>query len=156
MIEKSEIIELLHNTSFLGYDFRLIASSKFKELYFSGTEKIIIQVWNKYISYYTENDFEEEANLLLQQVMIHKPKYIITDQRVYHYQLTDNQKYWYVNEYVPKLVSNGIKKFAIIINDNLIQQVKIEEIIEDVEKYQSKYLIPTRFFSTIAEALQWK
>lgn len=155
MNTNSEILEILKNNTEV-LTFVLAASSKYKNIYVSSTDKILIQVWNKETNLMTHDVFEEEANLLLNQVMIHKPEYFITDQRLYQHQLSDMQHHWYVNEYVPKLVSTGLKKFAIIINEDLIQQVKLEEIIEDVGKYQSKFLIPTRFFSTIAEALKWK
>lgn len=151
----SEISEILKNTSVVS-TYVLVTSSKYKDIYVSAIDKIIIQVWKSEIDLLSDEEFVESANLLLNQVKIHKPNYIITDQRLYQHQISDKQHDWYVNEYVPKLVNNGIKKFAIVINEDLIQQVKLEEIIEDVEKYQNKYLIPTRFFSTIAEALQWK
>lgn len=154
MKANSEILEILKNTSEVA-TFVLAASSKYKNIYVSSNDKILIQVWSSDTNLMTHEAFEEEANLLLNVVKLYKSELIITDQRLYQHQLSDKQHDWYVNEYVPKLVSNGVKKFAIIINEDLIQQVKLEEIIEDVKKYQSKYLIPTRFFSTIAEALQW-
>ncbi|MCX7744612.1 MAG: hypothetical protein N2167_08630 [Flavobacteriales bacterium] len=151
----SEISELLKNAPEAS-TLNLVASSKFKNIYVSTSDKLLIQVWNSETNLMTHEEFEEEANLLLNQVIIHKPAYVISDQRLYQHHISDKQHNWYVSEFVPKLVSSGIKKFAMIINEDLIQQVKLEEIVEDVERYQKNYYVPTRFFSTIADALQWK
>lgn len=151
----SEISEILSN-SFEAPDFILIASSRYKDIYFSSANRILIQVWNTNTEKLTNDEFQEEANLLLNQIIIYNPVYIITDQRLYRHYLTHEQQNWYITHFVPKLINNGILQFAIVMNENLMYQAKLEEIIDDVKKYGSENIIPTRFFSSITEALHWK
>lgn len=151
----SEISEILNNP-FGVSGFVQVATSKYKDIFVSASDKTLIQVWNTRTEKLTNDEIQEQANFLLNQVIAHTPAYIITDQRLYRHNLTYEQQNWYVTHFVPKLLSNRIFQFAFILNENLLHQAKLEEIIDDVEKFRSEFLIPTRFFTSIKEALQWK
>lgn len=150
----SEISEILNNP-FGVSGFVQVATSKYKDIFVSASDKTLIQVWNTRTEKLT-NEIQEQAFFLLNQVIAHTPAYIITDQRLYRHNLTNEQQNWYVSHFVPKLLSNRIFQFAFVLIENLLHQAKLEKIIDDVEKFRSEFLIPIRFFTSITEALQWK
>jgi len=150
----SEIAVILDKTSKTS-DFVKVATSKYKDIYVSASDKTLIQVWNTEVNNLSNEQFEKEVNFLLEQIIQYKPQYVISDQRLYLHQITEEQHIWYIDNFVPIMVSYGVSRFGIVINEDLRLQVQLEEIIADVEEYRKEFLIPTRFFSSITEALQW-
>lgn len=131
-----------------------ITPSKFKDFYFSTISGILKQVRSTQTRELTNDEHKEEANLLLKKFIIHKPIYVITNQRYYLHSITDEQKEWYITNWIPSLVKNCIATFAFIINENLLKQAKIEEAVSNAEKYHNEFLISIRFFSSILKALE--
>ncbi len=151
----SEITVILNNAPKTS-ELVKVASSKYKDIYVLPSAKTLIQVWNTEVKNLTNEQFEKEVNFLLEQIIKYNPQFIISDQRLYHHQITEEQHIWYIDYFVPMMVSYGVSRFGIVINEDLRLQVQLEEIIADVEEYRKEFLIPTRFFSSITEALQWK
>jgi hypothetical protein len=151
----SEITTILNNSS-KTFELIKVAASMFKAIYFSPSAKTLIQVWNAEVKNFSNDEFKSEVNFLLNQVIIYRPNYVISDQRLYQHQITEEQHTWYIDSFVPQLIRYGVKRFGIVINEDLRQQAQLEEIIADVKKYRKEFLIPTRFFSSITKAFEWK
>jgi hypothetical protein len=123
---------------------------------------IFVQVENwkdkniTYVNWIGDNliieDIKKGAMLGLKEITESKTPFIINDNR----QVTgvwDEVNDWLANEWMPKAIEAGLRKFAHIITDDLFGQLSAEFMEENSKKVEGNFQM--RLFNNQEEAEEW-
>jgi chorismate mutase len=126
-----------------------IYESKFKKTTYDKALSLITNVWTD--AEMTDDDFQKEILVWVEQIEQYKPKNLIADTRKFNYAITVEMQDWNANETFPRIIAAGVEKFAIVESKELVAQMSIQQTMEEEQtgKMQNKY------FETIEEALEW-
>ena len=134
--------------------YTFINESLLKTFYLNDKEKTLIMVWKGGV----DNDdmqYKDDSFHSIDLINKYKINFLVSDTRKSEFTISPDLQVWYAEEIVPQLEENGLKKCAIILNDDLNMLSALEEISSNVLRSQGVQKIPHRFFSTLTDAFKW-
>ena len=95
-----------------------------------------------------KNEFIKYANLIEE----YKPIFILVDTRKFNFSVAPKLQEWQVKKILPALNNVGVKKAAMLINEDIFTQVSIEQTMEEDA---NTHAWETKFFNEEKEAMEW-
>ena len=95
-------------------------------------------------------DFQEACNSALDLMTKNKSSKLLVDNRNSKVVSQENQE-WLANEWYEKAFKNGYRATAVIVSDNILNQMSIKNI----EEKKSMLGLQSRHFSNTNEAISW-
>ncbi len=127
----------------------LIYQSDYKKTFYDDKLSLITNIW-------TDKDmndeiFQEEISIWVELIEAYRPKNLIADTQLFVFTIGLEMQEWTSQKVFPRIVSSGVKKFAVIVSQELIAQLSIEQTMEEV----NPDVLQNRYFASIEEAKQW-
>ena len=126
-----------------------IFESKFKKTSFDSAKALMINTWTD--AEMTDDDFKTEILSWAELVEKYKPSKMIADTTKYNYLNTPESQTWTGTVIFPRLISAGMKKFAIIIPTDILKQMALEQTMDE----EKSGTLATSYFDSISKAEQW-
>jgi hypothetical protein len=101
----------------------------------------------------TDQLFKEEMLAYADLALKYKPTYYLVNTVRSTYTMGLEIQEWVGLNVFPKTMHDGVRKFAIVIAEDLYAQVSISQAIEDAEAQIGQ--VPTRYFDTVEKARKW-
>ena len=101
---------------------------------------------------WTDNSYKEQFEEYAKLIREYKPLYIIVDTQNFMFSVIPEIQVWQSNYINPLISEIGVKKIAMLMNDDFITQISIEQTLEENEENNSW---ETKFFSNEDEAITW-
>jgi len=133
-----------------------IYSSSKQEIYFDESRRIMKNIWlTKTISF---EDMKEEMHKWMEVFNARTCKFMLTDNRIGQIVVPEIQD-WIIDFLFPTVVEKGVKKYAILVSDEIFSKVSSEQMFdaEKVEEHKNKNEFQQLFFNKEEEgqALNW-
>jgi hypothetical protein len=101
----------------------------------------------------TSTIFKKEMLVYVELVKKYKPTQYLVDDHDNKFVISIELQDW-VNEYIfPHTMHEAVKKFALVVPQEIFAQISLEQTIETGEENIKK--IPTQYFSNREAAMQW-
>jgi hypothetical protein len=113
-------------------------------------KKLMRVIWFKKSSELNEDQVMQEISKILDYLKEFSISYILLDSRNYPFRTNDALQRWINYTYMPKIVDNGILRYAIVVEN------KIQSIYEDFQDEDDvEDDIAVEYFTDMREAEQW-
>ncbi|WP_338790010.1 hypothetical protein V9L05_05040 [Bernardetia sp. Wsw4-3y2] len=100
----------------------------------------------------TVDQIKDGAMIMLEQLKKNNTSLILNDNR----KITgawDEANEWIANEWMPKAIEIGVRKFAHIISDDIFDQLSAEFMQDNSKKVEGEFQM--RLFDNLEEAEEW-
>lgn len=125
--------------------------SKFKEIWWDESHKIIGKRWYAACGDMTDKEFQHEMRVFGEWVRKLKPKGEMVNTLNFNYTVNLVMQEWVSNEIFKIYDDVGLRKGALIIPANLISKLALVQAMD--ENYGQK--LQKRYFKTESEAMEW-
>jgi len=133
----------------LDLTFTKIYNTPFKSVYINKVESICYSVWHEENEFMTDDEYKKDALCMLDILLTHEFKYIITDNRNTRFKFTDELDTWYRENFFRVIIKKSkLERFAVVLNENLRLSIMLEELLENVS-------FEHKSFNTVDEAYSW-
>lgn len=112
--------------------------------------RLLETVWMPRSSELTEERVVREMNRFLEYVAAYNPLSIIADTRYFGVGVTQHLQAWIGLNYMAKIIEAGVKKYAILVNEQ-----KYNELKDDTTQEEHDVELMIRYFCTYDEAFKW-
>jgi len=118
-----------------------VYNSKFLHLSFFPEEEIIEMTWLPATERMTEDDYKQTSLEYLDVFLKFCPQIAIADTRTLLFPIIPELQAWTNHTIIPKCMQAGLKRIAIVINQDMILQLSVEQIMQEDEasKFQTHY-----------------
>ncbi len=126
-----------------------IYKSDYKTTHYNESTKVMINRWTE--AEMNSTIFQQEILAWVELVEKYHPKGMVANTKKFTYLITVDQQDWTNNVVFPRLIAAGMRRFAIIVNEDIMTQLALEQTMEEVapDTFQSK------FFDDEEKAIQW-
>lgn len=127
-----------------------VYSSPYSTIVLDKEKKLLEATWLKEAKQLGEEDVIEEISHVLKHVMLHSITYVLIDARNYPFRHNDTIQRWINNEFIPEIMENGVKRYAILVENRVESQLDnlADLILEEVE-------MKMNYFTNRTQALDW-
>ena len=115
---------------------------------FDATCQCAILTWMHYV---TSEEFIQISERFLDFIQKRKVKKIINDARLASHITLEPEQQWLIENYIPRLISLGLKASAIIPPANRLIKLQVEDVVD----VAAPSTIPTQYFSNAEDAKEW-
>lgn len=127
-----------------------VYSSPYSSIDVDPEKKLMRVVWFKESIDLNEEQVMQEINKILDYLKEYSISYILVDSRKYPFRTNESLQRWINYTYMPKIVDNGILRYAIVV------EKKIHSIYEDFQDEDDvEDDIAVEYFTDLQEAEKW-
>jgi hypothetical protein len=115
-------------------------------------------LWVEWFGYPTEKEYKSIMLEGLALVKERKLEYWITDARKWQL-MSEEAGLWTVNEALPIAVQNGLRRFALIVAQEIFAKISTESVGENIKDQLKAFQmnnLQARYFNSLEEAMQWR
>jgi hypothetical protein len=127
-----------------------VYTSPYSSIDVDPEKKLMRVVWFKESSELNEEQVMQEISKILEYLKIYSTSYILVDSRSYPFRTNDVLQRWINYTYMPKIVDQGILRYAIVVDkkvNSIYEDFQDEDDVEDD--------IAVEYFTDLQEAEQW-
>ncbi len=115
-------------------------------------EETKIMEFERFVTYDLDDDmYKTEALTILKLAEDYRPLGILTDNRNFNYTIVPDLQHWIATTILPRYLSIGVQKGALVVSSDFFTQVSIQQTLE--EDIATKFQI--RYFDNREEAYTW-
>jgi len=127
-----------------------VYSSPYSSIDVDPEKKLMRVIWFKKSSELNEDQVIQEISKILDSLKEFSISYILVDSREYPFRTNETLQRWINYTYMPKIVDNGILRYAIVV------EKKVQSIYEDFQDEDDvEDDIAVEYFTDLQEAEQW-
>ncbi|TAD95360.1 MAG: hypothetical protein EAZ97_15640 [Bacteroidetes bacterium] len=104
--------------------------TEYQKIVFEAENSILEVFWTN-TDLLDEESYKKEVLWQLDIVLQYCPKNILIDTRFFDFTITPEVQDWANTEVLPKVMTTGVRKIALLISKSLFAQVSIEQQMED-------------------------
>ena len=97
-------------------------------------------------------EVKTEMMNMLDEIRTSKPKKIMVDSRHYKLRKTEEIQYWINFKFIPKLIDEGIDKYAIVVNEETYRELATHEEPDPIDLSE---FMTVKYFSESKDAEAW-
>lgn len=127
--------------------------SKYSIAFFEPENALLKMSWFTSSEEMSERVLKEEMQNILSHIKSNKPTKIIVDTINFRYQVTQSVQIWIATEFINKAFLLGIDKYAIVVDEDIYEEVSIQQIDDDDENNKEDALI--QYFIDEDDAFDW-
>lgn len=101
-----------------------IYTSPYCEFLFEAKGRVLSMIWNKECGQLDEEGVKSEIGRILKYIDQYGVINVIVDSRNYQFRDNATIQSWIHQTYVPQLVDGGILKYAIVVHDQILKELK--------------------------------
>lgn len=133
-----------------------IYSAPYKDVYLDEANSSLLSIWNHKSEFINNDIYKEDCLRILSMVKQYSVTNFISDVTTNRFVIPPESYSWYATEIAVKLKEAGLKKCAVIVEDDLNMMGSLEEIANSAsKKVKEDTFIALRFFSTLQDAHHW-
>jgi len=130
---------------------KTLFNNEFGKINYDESKKLLTSEWKLA----TENMTTEQMQFIIKEfvklIVQYKPIYLFSnDSKNNYFYKVDEQK-WVANQIVGAIIKSGVKKYAIILPENLIGEVATEQTVEEAGDLPNKL----KNVKSEEEAMNW-
>ncbi len=125
-------------------------SSNFTRISFENENNFQFQEWLS-TEGITEEQVKQEIMANANSVVENGAKVLLSDTRNFVFTISPELQEWIVANFFSKIIAAGLKKYAIILSEDLFSYVSIEQAVDENKDAS----VATCYFDTIAKAKEW-
>ena len=125
---------------------------KYRTVTFERDTKILHQVWHNATEDMNVDEYKEASVSIAQAVKDNGASYILNNAIESLFVVTPEIQDWINKNIVPKLLQNGLQKYAILLPSELFSQVSVEQIVDDSATTTQNKI---SYFDDEAKARKW-
>ncbi|TAD95285.1 MAG: hypothetical protein EAZ97_15755 [Bacteroidetes bacterium] len=107
--------------------------------------------WLPASSEITENEIKEEINLVTDFILVHKPKYCLSDNSTQGFVFNIDIQNWVAATLAMAFIQVGLKKFALLMPVDFITGLALEQTVEEAGNLPFEL----QYFKDEKDALTW-
>jgi len=131
----------------LSINYTLGMETDVYHVYFDESNGLVTMQWKGYA---TSQQFREGTELMLDALTRNNSSRVLADIREMVL-IGQEDQHWLENNFLPRAITSGFKKIAIVRPESYFNKVAVENISYNVDK--EKLMI--HFFDNTADAIQW-
>ena len=127
-----------------------VYTSPYSTIALDKEKNLLEATWLEECKELDEEGVIEEISHVLKHVMLHDIPYVLIDARNYPFRNNNSIQRWINNEYMPSIIENGVKRYAILV-ENMVESHldNFDELINEEEDMIMNY------FTNRTQALHW-
>ena len=126
-----------------------IRTSDFSDIYFEPASRLLTMTWNKESQKLDEAGVKLEIGRIVEYIRQYSVKHVIIDSRNYFFRNNSAIQTWITHTYMAQIMDSGVLKYAIIVNSEIIPQVKGDHDADE------EVLPVVDYFTEVEEAKKW-
>jgi hypothetical protein len=125
--------------------------STFQQIQVDESQKLLRKHWFKESANMSEEDFRSEVEVIAQIAEQYRIEKFHDDTTNFGFVILPRLQEWVNEKIFPRFVQSGLRKYAIIISEEMIAQLSIEQTMEEdnADSFQVKY------FNNSEKAVNW-
>ena len=128
----------------------IVHNSQCSTIHLLEEMSLLYTEWNEISAEMTEEEVKEEFQVILRKVEELQPELMIADVLKFKYATSPDVQRWITRFFMADLIEMGVKKYAIIVNEELYQRYEDQDQEEElVEGFKLKY------FQNKNQAMNW-
>ncbi|GAA4839295.1 hypothetical protein [Algivirga pacifica] len=127
-----------------------VFESTYQTIFYDSLSDTLTKKWNPMSSAMDEDVFKKEVLEIVQMVGRHQPKNVLDDTQNFRFTITSDLQDWVNSEVLPSFIENGIKKYAVVVSEEIFSKVSIEQTLRDQDSP-----IQNRYFDSDTDARLW-
>lgn len=130
---------------------KTLCENKYYVVQFEGGKQWISGYWKDGTENMTEKDLRSTVEMVVEQIMKHKPKCFSSDdrKRAYVYSLATQE--WVAQRYAEACIKVGLNKFGLILPEDFISQLSTEQTVDEAGSLPFEL----RYFDNTSDMVQW-
>ncbi len=128
-----------------------LCENNYYEVQFDKDKLLISGSWKEGTENMTEKELRDTVEMVIEQILKHKPGYFSTDDRKRAYVYSLETQKWVAQRYAQACINVALKKFALILPTDFISQLSTEQTVDEAGSLP----FDLRYFDSTSEALQW-
>lgn len=132
-----------------------LLNNEFQVAQYNSKTSILSQAWNKNSKNMRDSNYKDEIIKLMELVDKLSPlglKYVLSNTKNMRFIICPDTQIWVANMIRNKFLEHRIKKFALVISDELFTQVSVDQAVHEAFPKQVNH---TRYFDQKSVALAW-
>ncbi|WP_250630257.1 hypothetical protein [Rhodoflexus caldus] len=115
--------------------------SIFQQIQIDESLKLLRKHWFAQTANMSENDFRSEVEKIAQMAELHRIEKVYDDTTNFHFIIVPRLQEWVNEKIFPRFIQAGLRKYAIIISQEMVAQLSIEQTMEEYNacSFQVKY-----------------
>jgi len=131
-----------------------IYGTAYKDIYLDEANQSLLTIWNHKSELLNNEMYKKDCLKTLSLVRKYSVTNFIADVTVNRFVIPPESQSWYATEIAIQFKEAGLKKWAVIVENDLTMMGALEEIANGPSKVQGE-AISLRFFSTLQDAHYW-
>jgi hypothetical protein len=120
----------------------LVYQSKYSSTSYDKIASIVHSSWASPSDKLTDEEFKVEMRAILEQIKKYMPAHIIINTKEFRFPVTQHTQDWIVKNFIVEVMVLGVRKYAIIVNEDAMPAVKMEGIHDEPgEDFDIEYFI---------------
>jgi uncharacterized lipoprotein YajG len=126
--------------------------SKYSIAFYDAENKLMKLSWFTSSEELSEATLKEEMKSILIHIKDNSPNKIIVDTLNFRYQVTQSIQNWIVSNFINKVFLLGVEKYAIVVEDEVYDEVKIQQVDSEDDEEESALI---QYFTDDEDAFDW-
>ncbi len=110
---------------------KTVIKNKYQEIFYSGFQKFLMQVWLKRTVVMSDKEFQKEMLLLLRHLKKNKIEKLLVDMRDFFYIVIPEMQVWIDRNVNAYLQNNGVK-VAYVMSPDDFTKISVNQTLEEV------------------------
>mgnify|MGYP001340466361 CR=1 FL=1 len=126
--------------------------SKYSIAFYNAEHKLMKLSWFTSSEELSEAGLKDEMSNILNHIKDNKPRKILVDTINFRYHVTQSVQNWMVSNFINKVFMLGVEKYAIVVDEEIYDEVKIQQVSVDEEEEESTHI---QYFTDEEDAFDW-
>lgn len=110
---------------------KTVIKNKYQEIFYSGFQKFLMQVWLKRTVVMSDKEFQKEMLLLLRHLKKNKVEKLLVDMRCFFYIVIPEMQVW-IDRNVNAYLQNNEVKVAYVMSPDDFTKISVNQTLEEV------------------------
>ncbi|GAB4404709.1 MAG: hypothetical protein OHK0053_30290 [Microscillaceae bacterium] len=131
-----------------------LLDNRYTQVFFENENALLHNVYKAESEWLEDDSFKKLMGDIQELAVQYQPSCYLVNTLNFRFVMAPDVQEWMTQMYVPRLISAGIKKYALIVPQAFITQLSIEQVVEDAQEVHQD-IFKIQYFSSENDAREW-